>query len=282
MTYTEIMKIESTQNQTIKTLAKLTAKKERDKSGQFLVEGLHLLEEAKTAGILLRVFQLDDIPEFAGAPVTFCSQPVLNRISSQKSDARYIGLCKKPKPASDLSAGRLLILDQIQDPGNLGTLIRSAYAFGIEAVLLSPDCADPYGPKAIQSSQGALFHLPVITCGLQQQVSALKEKGIPVFGAALHSDSVELHELHIPDRYAIVIGNEGNGISRPVLEACSQLIHIEMASFESLNAAIAGSILMYAFQFPSRNHPFIPLDVPLSLKEQPVDACADTGSCTIR
>lgn len=281
MTYTKIMKIESTQNQTIKALAKLSAKKERDKSGQFLVEGLHLLQEASKAGILEHVYQLEDLEPFQEADITYCSQPVLNRLSSQKSDARYIGVCKKPASQIPADAARFLILDQIQDPGNLGTLIRSAYAFNIQAILLSANCADPYGPKAIQSSQGALFHLPVITSDLNNQISDLKARNIQVIGAALHQNSIELHDLAIPQAFAIVIGNEGNGISKPVLDACSQLVHIEMASFESLNAAIAGSILMYAFQFPQNPKPFVPLDMPLDLEEQPVDACSDSTSCTI-
>ncbi|MBF0579918.1 RNA methyltransferase [Erysipelotrichaceae bacterium RD49] len=248
------MKIESTQNSTIKALAKLSTKKERDHSGKFLIEGWHLLEEASQAGLLEHVYQLEIQPVFTDAPVTFCTQPVLNKLSVQKSDARYIGLCCKPDTHSLQKAKKVLLLDHLQDPGNLGTLIRSALSFGLEAVVLSPDCADPYGPKAIQSSQGALFHIPVETADLSLAIADLKSKEIPVFGAALHQDSRELHDLAVPARFAIMIGNEGQGIRPELLEQCTQLIHIEMASFESLNAAIAGSILMYAFQFPAAGH----------------------------
>lgn len=245
------MKIESTQNSTIKALSRLLTKKERDQSGRFLVEGWHLLEEASQAGLLEHVYQLSDQPVFSDAPVTFCSQPVLNKLSAQKSDARYIGVCQKPQISLDLTPRKVLLLDHLQDPGNLGTLIRSAVSFGLEAVYLSENCADPYGPKTIQSSQGALFHIPVISQDLCQAIEKLKSNDVPVFGAALHQNSRELHDLAIPDSFAIMIGNEGQGIRPKLLEQCSQLAHIEMASFESLNAAIAGSILMYAFQFPS-------------------------------
>lgn len=245
------MKIESTQNSTIKALSRLLTKKERDQSGKFLVEGWHLLEEASQAGLLEQVYQLSGQPVFSDAPVTFCSQPVLNKLSAQKSDARYIGVCKKPQLSLEFTPRKVLLLDHLQDPGNLGTLIRSAVSFGLEAIYLSPDCADPYGPKTIQSSQGALFHIPVISQDLSQTVETLKAGGVPVFGAALHQNSKELHDLAIPESFAIMIGNEGQGIRPELLEKCSQLVHIEMASFESLNAAIAGSILMYAFQFPS-------------------------------
>lgn len=249
------MMIESTSNSTIKELAKLAHKKDRDAKGQFLVEGKHLLEEAKQAGVLLRVFQRDDLEPFPFENVTTCSQAVLNKLSGQKSDAKYIGLCSIPKTQEGSSTPfgkRILILDHIQIPGNMGTLIRSACAFGLDQIIYSTDCADPYGPKTIQSSQGALFHVPMLQADLSEVIPQLKEQNIPVFGAALHHDSVELQDLSIPQEFAIIIGNEGQGIRPEVLALCSQLVHIEMNSFESLNAAIAGSILMYAFQFAAK------------------------------
>lgn len=256
---TEPAKITSAQNQTIKELAKLSSKKVRDEKGLFLAEGLHLLQEASDAGLLEQVFQLEDAPLFQTrtkqyTPITFCTQAVLNKLSSQKSDAKYIGVIRKPEE-TDLAAflkshQKVLLLDHLQDPGNVGTLIRSACAFGMDAVLLSADCADPYGPKAIQSSQGALFHIPVLEADLLSAIETLKQEGVHVYGAALHQDSSELHDTKIPETFGIVIGNEGQGIRPVILAACSSLIHIEMAAFESLNAAIAGSILMYAFQFP--------------------------------
>lgn len=258
---TKLPVIESVQNATIKDLARLSTKKERDRQGLFLIEGLHLLEEAAAAGLLEHVYQLQTLDPFrfqsAGSdrpvPVTLCSQPVLNRLSAQKSDARYIGVCRKPDLSFEAgpSMKKILLLDRVQDPGNVGTLIRSACSFGLDAVILSSDCADPYGPKTIQSTQGALFHIPVFSADLLQTIQTLRSQALPVYGAALHQNSIELHDLSIPDGFALIIGNEGQGISQSVLDACTQLVHIEMAAFESLNAAIAGSILMYAFQFPS-------------------------------
>lgn len=251
------MIIESTSNSTIKELAKLAHKKDRDAKNMFLVEGEHLLQEAKEAGVLLRVFQRSDLDRFDFDDVTLCSQAVLNKLSTQKSDAKYIGLCKMEKSKADqatvFSFGkRILILDHIQIPGNMGTLIRSACSFGIDQIIYSKDCADPYGPKTIQSTQGALFHVSLLEADLLEVLPALK-KQVPIFGAALHRDSIELHDLNIPHEYAIIIGNEGQGIRQDVLDLCDDLVHIEMQSFESLNASIAGSILMYAFQFPSKS-----------------------------
>lgn len=239
------MKIESVQNATIKSLAKLKNKKERDESRTFLVEGLHMIQEAKAAGLLDHVYQLDTFAPIEDVPVTFCSQTVLNKLSAQKSDARAIGVCRRPALQLPDVPKRMLLLDRIQDPGNLGTLIRSACAFGFEGVICSPDCADFYSPKTLQSSQGALFHIPCMQSDLLKTIDSLKARNIEVFGAALHADSKALASLSIPPQCALVIGNEGQGISRSVLDACSSLVHIEMAAFESLNAAIAGSILMY-------------------------------------
>ncbi len=242
------MKIESIQNQTIKALAKLSSKKQRDETGQFLVEGWHLLQEAHQAGCLQHIYQLEGLPTLEGVETSECTQAVLNKLSSQKSNAKYIGLCHKPilkAPITDFS--KVLLLDRLQDPGNVGTLIRSAYSFGLEAIVLSSDCADPYGPKTIQSSQGALFHLPIfMEADLVKVSDALKQQGIPVFGAALHRQALTLHDLEIPSRFGLVIGNEGQGISQDVLASCSEFVYIQMAAFESLNAAIAGSILMNA------------------------------------
>lgn len=251
------MIIESTSNSTIKELAKLAHKKDRDAKNMFLVEGEHLLQEAKEAGVLLRVFQRSDLEQFDFADVTLCSQAVLNKLSSQKSDAKYIGLCKMNKNKADSADSvpfgqRILILDHIQIPGNMGTLIRSACSFGIDQIIYSSDCADPYGPKTIQSTQGALFHVPLLEADLLKVIPTLKQS-LPVFGAALHHDSIELHDLEIPKQFAIIIGNEGQGIRQDVLNLCSNLVHIEMQSFESLNASIAGSILMYTFQFPGKS-----------------------------
>ncbi len=243
------MDIESVQNATVKALVRLKTKKERDQTGLFLVEGAHLIEEAKAAGILQKVYQSVDLPPVEGVPTITCSQAVLNKISSLQSDASQIGLCKKEEKPLPENGRRFLILERVQDPGNVGTLIRSAYSFGMDGVICSPDCADPYSPKTIQSAKGALFHIPLITADLPGRIESLKSRNIPVYGAALHQNSIELHDLHISDRAAVVIGNEGHGLSQTVLDACSQLVHIEMKNFESLNAAVAGSILMYIFQF---------------------------------
>lgn len=245
------MKIESLQNQTVKNLVRLKNKKDRDATQTFLVQSAHLIEEAEKAGVLKAVYQLEDLPVISKTEPVYCTQAVLNKISSQNSDASYIGLCVMPKPKID-EAKKILILDRIQDPGNAGTLIRSALAFGMDEVILSPGCADVFGPKAIQSSQGAIFHIPVIMADLTKEIGQLKDKGVQIYGTALHTKAIELHNLHPEGPFALIIGNEGQGISQEVLDLCDEKVFIEMQTFESLNAAVAGSIAMYWLQISSK------------------------------
>lgn len=245
------MTIASLQNQTVKNLVRLHTRKERLAARSFLIEGAHLIEEAFQAGLLRRLYLLEglSLPETCPVPVEFCTQAVLNKISAQKSDARAIGVCALPEVQPDYGRKKTLLLDGVQDPGNVGTLIRSAYAFGADQVILGSGCADPYSSKVIQATQGALFHLPVVQDDCLNAVRNLRTRNIPVFGAALHHDSRELHTLPVPEQYGIVIGSEGQGISSEVLQACSDTLFIEMGQFESLNAAVAGSIILYHFQF---------------------------------
>ncbi|MCF0259956.1 MAG: RNA methyltransferase [Erysipelotrichaceae bacterium] len=240
--------ITSLTNAKIKNFARLSMKKDRDKTGLFLAEGIHMIEEARKAGILQEVLQTESLPVLEGVPTEFCSRPVLDKLSSNKSGTDCIGVCRKP--VHDKTDGsRILMLERVQDPGNVGTLIRSAYAFGADLVILSEGCADPWSAKALQSSKGAVFHIPVLSCPLTEKIQALKEEGTEVFATALHQDSVNLHNVQVPDKWALVIGNEGQGLSSDVLQACTRSVFIEMQDFESLNAAVAGSIALYRFQF---------------------------------
>lgn len=121
--------IQSTSNKTIKALAKLHQKKYRDQENRYLIEGKHLVNEAKNAGVLEHIYSLSPYP--IGIPNTLCSQPVLNKLSSQQSDAVLIGICRKNAMES-AESDHILVLNDVQDPGNLGTLLRSAYSFGFK------------------------------------------------------------------------------------------------------------------------------------------------------
>lgn len=239
-------RIESTQNKTIKDLCRLHKKKERDRSGLFLVEGEHLITEALEAHCLKEVFLAHDLPWTKDIPYTYCSDEVLNKLSVQNSQAKMIGLCQK-KNWNFQNEKRILLLDDVQDPGNMGTLLRTACAFGIQHIYCSSGCADIYNPKTIQSSQGAIFHIPVTVTDLSQIIVQKQKEGLCIYGTSLHDRSIELSKADGTDAYAIILGNEGQGVHKELIELCDAVLKIEMASFESLNVAIAGGILMYQF-----------------------------------
>lgn len=253
--------LSSAANPIIRELCALSKKKARDESGCFLVEGAHMIEEALEAGLLKAVFLLksdkEQKPDSKGfnmfqksgqkIPVIFCAKNALDKLSALTSKSSQIGLCIKPE-LQESEKSRILMLENVQDPGNVGTLIRSAYSFGADLVFLSKTCADPYSPKVLQSSQGAIFHIPVMTGDFYEAEQDFRKKQIPVYAAALHHDSIALSQIERPEKYAVMIGNEGSGLSDQAIELASEIIHIEMSAFESLNAAIAGSIILYAFQ----------------------------------
>lgn len=238
--------IESTQNKTIKELCRLHKKKERDRSGLFLVEGEHLVNEALQAGCLKEVFLSSDQPWNHEIPWTLCSNEVLNKLSMQNSQSKIIGVCQKKEWESHPES-HILLLDDIQDPGNLGTLLRTACAFGLDHIYCSAGCADIYNPKTIQSSQGGIFHIPVTITDLEKIIPQKQKEGLCVYGTSLHDQSIALSKAAVSASYAIVLGNEGQGVHKELLDLCDVILKIEMASFESLNVAIAGGILMYQF-----------------------------------
>lgn len=244
----EHKRIDSPANETVKLLVRLHKKRERDERGLFLIEGAHLVQEAVSAGLLETVYCLEKADPGLDVETVYCSRRVLDKLSLQESGAKLIGLARKPVWEGVLDQDRVLLLDDVQDPGNLGTLVRSACSFGCGAIVCSAGCADPYNPKTVQASQGAVFHIPVVRCDLAETIRELK-KSRPVYGAALHHDSIPLQKLGVPERYGLVLGNEGQGIHEEILDLCTHVVHIEMDRFESLNVGVAGSILLYMLRY---------------------------------
>lgn len=237
--------IESINNNKIKEYTKLHQKKDRDKQGLFLVEGEHMVQEALRANILKDVFIREDYKTKIDFPYEITTQQVMNKLSRQNSNAKIIGVCIKQNKQIQ-NPKKVILLDNVQDPGNVGTIIRTAHSFGLDAVYLSKDCADIYNPKTLQSTQGALFHIPCIVQDLKETINTLK---LPVYATALHQEHINLQDTQNINEYALVMGNEGNGIRDEILELSNHIIQIEMETFESLNVAIAASICMYMFQY---------------------------------
>lgn len=238
------MVITSVNNEYIKKLCKLKEKKYRDMEKMFLVEGYHLVMEAYNAKLLNRIILLEGekVPIY-DIDITYVSIDVMKKLSDVVSGSHVIGIVKKKE---DKKIGnRILILDDIQDPGNLGTMIRSARAFEFDTIVLGKNSVDLYNPKVVRSTQGMLFYVNILVRDLGCFINNLKEDNYVIYGSDVRN-GIDVREEDIPSKIAIVIGNEGNGISDEVKKLCDKNLYIKMSDeVESLNAGVAASILMY-------------------------------------
>ena len=232
--------IDSLDNKKIKEIASLKIKKYRDQYGLFLVEGKHLVDEAKKSGLLEEVILLDDNYDFDKKLIV--SEKVMKKLSFQDSLPSIMGVCKIKD--SKLIGSKYLLLDGIQDPGNLGTIIRSSLAFGVDTIVLSKDSVDLYNDKVIRSTQGMIFHINIIRCDLEDVINKIKGD-IKIIGTSL-GDSTPLRSIDKLERYALIVGNEGNGVKKEILDLCDDIVRIEMnKDVESLNVGVATSIILY-------------------------------------
>lgn len=240
------MLITSLENEKIKKYIKLKEKKYRDLYNEFIVEGEHLVIEAYRSGILEEILLHEDEATVLDKPITYVTKEILSKLSSLDTPSLIMGVCKKKEVNNDYG-DKLLLLDRVQDPGNLGTIIRSSKAFGIDTIILGDDSVDLYNPKVIRSTQGIGFHMNIVNRNLPEVIKELKEREIPIYGTRVECGE-DIKDLTSRDRekYALIMGNEGQGISDEVLELCDKYIYISMHDdVESLNVAIAASILLY-------------------------------------
>lgn len=238
--------ITSLNNEYIKYLCKLKEKKARTVEKKFIIEGYHLVNEAYKANILKEILLTEDTNDYTDIAKIKVTEAIIKKISTTVNPQNIIGICditfKK-----EIKGTKILLLDNINDPGNLGTLIRSSLGFGIETIVLSNDCVDLFNEKVIRASQGAIFKMNIIIDDLKQVITKLKKQGIKVFGTSLNSSQF-LQEIDKTSKYAILLGNEANGVKEELLQLTDQNIKIEINNeLESLNVAVAGSILMYYF-----------------------------------
>lgn len=224
----------------------------RRERGLFLIEGVKLLEECVKWGGEIDTFVVaegNSLPFSLPETVRKVCVPagLLKSISTVESPQGVLALCKMPdlRPPQSLTGARYLVLDGVQDPGNVGTVWRSADAFGADGLFLLHDCADPYGPKTIRATMGACFRLPVWEGDLMDLTGLLSKADIPLRATALRHDTLDLRSLDWK-RAAAVIGSEGRGVSQAVLDACAVTVKIPMRErCESLNAAVAASVVLW-------------------------------------
>lgn len=235
--------ITSISNQKVKKWLKYRQSKYRHQDQRFIVEDRHLIDEAYRTNLLETLVLLENTAlPFPFKQVEFVNKEVMKKLSQQTSMSTMIGICVFPTIRKD--SNRVLLLDNIQIPGNMGTILRSAYAFGFQKVLLSKDCVDIYNEKVIQASQGALFYLDIQTVDLALFLDTVD---YPIYATGFEN-SVELKTVPPTKKMGIILGNEGSGVSKCLLKKATQIIQIKMQAFDSLNVAIAGAILMYHFQ----------------------------------
>ena len=237
--------ISSLQNERIKNLSKLLDKKYRDLEGKFLVEGNHLVEEAFKAGLLLEVIKCEDVLGDYDVPTTLVTYEVIKKLSNTVNPQRIIGVVKKIEEKE--LGNKVLVLDDIQDPGNLGTIIRSSLAFNIDSIVLSNNSVDMYNDKVIRSSEGIIFHINIVRKDIVNVINMLHNDNYKIYGTKVDGGT-SVDKINIPNKYALVMGNEGNGVKESILNLCDDYVYIDMnSSVESLNVAIATSIILYEF-----------------------------------
>lgn len=247
----------SKDNEQVKYLKKLLEKPAFCKQeGLFVAEGVKLSLDAAESGLdLVNIYYTEEAQkrwpalDTLGCKKQLISAQVAQKLSGMPSAQGVFALCRMPRPAaSDIDpAGRYIALEAVQDPANMGAILRSAAAFGYDGVILSAGCAEPFGQKAMRASMGAVFKLPLIrTEDLPALLGQLADRGMATGAAALY-DSVDIREFRPEGGLVIAIGNEGQGLTDETIAACRQSIRIPIRGMESLNAAVAASILMWEF-----------------------------------
>ena len=233
----------SIENKKIKNIKKLYTKKYRDEYNEFLIEGEHLVLEAYKNGILKELILEEDTDFKLDIETSYVTSNVLKYISELSNPSKIMGICKKIEEQE--IGKKLVILDGVQDPGNLGTIIRSSVAFNIDTIILSKSCVDLYNSKVLRATQGMIFNINIIERDLEEIIPELKEKDYKIYGTKVNGGK-SLKNIEKTDKFAIIMGNEGNGVKPEILDMCSDYIYIDMnKSCESLNVGVATSIILY-------------------------------------
>ena len=242
--------ITSKANSVVKNAKKLHQKKYRKSA--YLIEGWHLFEEAVQAGVTIeKVFALESYrDQLAAFPQTiWVSEEILLDLADSQTPQGIVAIVQKEEVGlPDLHQGKFLFLEDVQDPGNVGTMIRTADAAGFTGVIVSDKSADIYSFKTLRSMQGSHFHLPIYRLPLATFVEEAKKSNLPILATTLSKESKDYRELSLLKDFVLVMGNEGQGISPVMAESADQLVHIGMKGrAESLNVAVAAGILMFYF-----------------------------------
>ncbi|MEJ2548319.1 MAG: RNA methyltransferase [Gemmatimonadota bacterium] len=240
-----------------KRLSALTRRKERERTGLFLAEGWRVVEELVEAGVEVQLClyideaasesQVRGILDRLGerrVPCERVSERELAELSDTVTPQGILVVAGIPRGDRQPVGSRLLVVDGVQDPGNLGTLIRTAEALGVEGVIVLPGTVDPWSPKVVRAAAGASFRIPISEIRRGEAIRRLAEREIPIWASAADGDPLP-RVVEAPKRVALAVGNEGAGVSPAVRDAAARIVAIEHSGgSESLNVAIAAAILL--------------------------------------
>ncbi len=243
--------ITSRQNPLLQKLRKLNGSNSfRRQQGLFVCEGPKLLEEAVKWGVSIETVVKEpefELPQGLSCRVVETPYEVLRSVTDTVTPQQVLFTCRLPDTAlpNKLEKGRYLVLDGVQDLGNLGTVWRTADAFGAAGLLLTGPCGEPFAPKAVRASMGACFRLPVWRGEREVVAGLLKRSGVPLYATALREDTEDVRKADL-SQAAVVIGSEGKGISEEMLSLCEKTLKIPMEEkCESLNAAVAAAVVLW-------------------------------------
>lgn len=254
------MEITSRKNPAIQRLRTLVRdRKARSQAREFVIEGHKLCAEAVASGLeiteaygtktALEKYKASADMLGAKCNITIISDEISEYISDTKSPQGIFAVAKSLDKIPDLATikeyGKIVVLDNLQDAGNVGTIIRTADALGIDAVIISNDTADIHSPKVVRGAMGSLFRLPCFVCELENALDLLNKENFDVYAAILDQTAQQLQNISFNEKSAVVIGNEGNGISEKTLAYCNKKLYIPISNAESLNAGVAASIICW-------------------------------------
>ena len=249
-----MIKISSTSNEKYKYIKSLLNKKAREENREYTVEGIKSVKDAISAGQKISLIVVSDAfynkiqfnyPENSQTIVV--SENIFNSLCDTKTPQGILAVIKMPviEEFSPKKNGKYIYCDDVRDPGNIGTIIRTAEAAGFDAVLLSPECVDIYSPKVVRASMGSYFNIDIISNISNIDLIEYKNQGANLIAGALSANSMDYRHTDYTTPLVIVVGNEANGVSSDVLSLCNYVKIPIYGQAESLNVSVAAGILIY-------------------------------------
>lgn len=235
-----ISKIDSRTNKKVVHAASLKNKAAIKENHEFLVEGLKSIELALAKGLVKEIFTNKKLDIDNNIPQYLVSEIIIDKITFSRNPEGVVAVCKTLPNIKPEKFDKVVYLDNIQDPGNMGTIIRTALALNYDAIIMSEDSVDIYNPKVVTASRGAIFSIPLLTGRLEDY-----KKDHKVIASTLNEKSISSNDLPKLDKFILVLGNEAHGIREEIIKQSDIFVKIPIHNIDSLNVSIAGAILMY-------------------------------------